>query len=327
MTKSALITGITGQDGSYLSELLLKKGYKVFGLERRHSTKNTWRIDHIKDKIELIEGDLTDETSLRSAIKTSEPDEIYNLAAQSSAVASFKHPVYTAEVNAIGTLKLLEAVRASGDSIKLYQASTSDLYGKIQQKPQNELTPFHPVTPYGVAKLFAYWSIVNYRETYGLFAVNGILFNHESPRRGLEFVSRKITNAVAKIHLGKKKDKLVLGNIDSKKDWGFSGDYVEAMWLLLQHKDPVDLVIASGQQHSVRDICKYAFEAVGIENWEAHVTTSKEFIRPADADNLVGDASKARELLGWKPKTTFKQLIKLMVDVDIEYEKQGISRI
>ncbi len=326
MTKNALLTGITGQDGSYLAELLLKKGYKVYGLERRHSTKNNWRIEHIKDKLNLIEGDMTDEISLRSAIKESEPSEIYNLAAQSFAGTSFKHPIYTAEVNGIGVLKLLEAVKASDPTIKVYQASTSDLFGKARDCPQNEETPFYPRTPYGVAKLFAYWSVVNYREVYKLFAVNGILFNHESPRRQIDFVSRKITNAVAKIHLGKKKDKIILGNLDATKDWGYAKDYVEAIYLMLQQSEPNDFVIASGEQHSVRDLCSEAFAVVGIKNWEDYVTTSKEFMRPAEAINLQGDASKAHKLLGWKPKTTFKQLVKMMVEADIEYEKQGLKR-
>ncbi len=326
MTKNALITGITGQDGSYLAELLLEKGYNVFGLERRHSTKNTWRIDSIKDNITLLEGDITDEISVRNAIKTSEPREIYNLAAQSFAGTSFKHPIYTAEVNAIGVLKLLESVRATDPSIRLYQASTSDLYGKVRECPQNEDTPFYPRTPYGVAKLFGYWSVVNYREVYKLFAVNGILFNHESPRRQIDYVSRKITSAVAKIHLGKKKDKLVLGNLDAIRDCGYSKDYVEAIYLMLQHEEPADFVIASGKQHSVRDMCREAFAVIGITEWEKYVTASKEFMRPAEAINLQGDASKARKLLGWKQKTSFKELIKMMVEADISYEEHGLSR-
>lgn len=322
MAKTAFLTGITGQDGSYLAELLLSKGYKVFGLVRRLSTQNYWRIEHILDKITLIDGDLVDNGAIFNAIKKSEPDEVYNLGAQSFVQTSFKQPEYTAEVNALGTLRILEAIRNINPSIKFYEAATSELFGKVQETPQTEKTPFYPRSPYGISKLFAYWTTINYRESYNIFATNGILFNHESPRRGIEFVTRKISNAVAQIKLGKKKDKIVLGNMDAKRDWGFAGDYVEAMWMMLQQKTPDDFVIATGENHDIKEFCEAAFEAVGIKDWEKHVTTSAEFMRPAEVHILLGNPAKAKKILGWKPKTSFKQLVKLMVEADLAMEQK-----
>ncbi len=322
MAKTAFLTGITGQDGSYLAELLLSKGYKVFGLVRRLSTQNYWRIEHILDKITLIDGDLVDNAAVFNAIKKSEPDEVYNLGAQSFVQTSFKQAEYTSEVNALGTLRILEAIRNVNPAIKFYQAATSELFGKVQETPQTEKTPFYPRSPYGISKLFAYWTTINYRESYNLFACNGILFNHESPRRGIEFVTRKISNAVAQIKLGKKKDKIVLGNMDAKRDWGFAGDYVEAMWMMLQQKTPDDFVIATGENHDIKEFCEAAFDVVGIKDWERHVTTSAEFMRPAEVNVLLGNPAKAKKILGWKPKTSFKQLVKLMVEADLAMEKK-----
>lgn len=317
MTKRALITGITGQDGSYLAEFLLEKGYKVYGLTRRTSTPNYERIIHIQDKIELIPGDLLDQQSLTSAVLQSDPDEIYNLAAQSFVATSWSQPVLTGEFTALGVTRMLEAMRQAKSGAKFYQASSSEMFGKAAQTPQNENTPFHPRSPYGVGKVYGHWITINYRESYNLFAVSGILFNHESPRRGLEFVTRKISHSVAKIHL-KEQDHIVLGNLDAKRDWGFSGDYVEAMWLMLQQSKPDDYVVATGENHSVKEFVEEAFKVIGISDWKKYVKTSKEFIRPAEVDFLIGDSAKARRVLGWKPKVNFKQLVKMMVEADIK---------
>jgi len=318
--KTALITGITGQDGSYLAELLLKKGYTVHGMYRRTSTEPFERIQHIKDKIHLVGGDLTDLGSLMSALKEARPEEVYNLAAQSFVPASFTQPVLTANITGLGPLHLLEAVRQVNPSIKVYQASSSEMFGKATETPQTEKTPFYPRSPYGFSKLFAYWATRNYRESYGMFCSNGILFNHESPRRGLQFVTRKISDSVAKIKLGLQKE-LVLGNLDAKRDWGFAGDYVEAMWLMLQHKEPDDFVVATGETHSVREFCELAFKHAGLD-YQDYVKSDPKFFRPAEVDALIGDAGKARKLLGWKPKTSFRELVKMMVDADVERHSQ-----
>lgn len=320
--KRALITGITGQDGSYLAEFLLAKNYKVFGLTRRTSTPNYERIKHLEDKIELIPGDLLDQQSLTSAVEYSNPDEIYNLAAQSFVATSWSQPVLTGEFTALGATRMLEALRQVKPKAKFYQASSSEMFGKVVETPQTEKTPFHPRSPYGVAKVYGHWITINYRESYDLFAVSGILFNHESPRRGLEFVTRKISNGVARIKLGLSKN-IALGNLDAKRDWGFAGDYVEAMWLMLQQDKPDDFVIATGKNNSVEQFVKAAFEAIGEEKWKKYVKVSKEFMRPAEVDFLIGDASKAQEILGWKPKVSFKQLVRMMVDADIELLKKN----
>ncbi|WP_424357749.1 GDP-mannose 4,6-dehydratase [Methanocella sp. MCL-LM] len=314
--RSALITGITGQDGSYLAELLVNKGYEVHGLVRRTSSVNTARIEHILDKIQLIPGDLTDESSLVSAIRKSKPDEIYNLAAQSFVGSSWSQPIFTGETTAIGVTRLLEAIRTAGSDARFYQASSSEMFGKVQATPQNEKTPFYPRSPYAVAKLYGHWITVNYRESFGMYACSGILFNHESPRRGIEFVTRKISDGVARIYHGLQ-DELRLGNLDSKRDWGFAGDYVEAMWLMLQQENPDDYVIGTGETHSVREFCELAFGAAGLD-WEKYVKIDPRFVRPAEVDLLLGDASKAKNVLGWKPKVTFPQLVKMMVESDIE---------
>ncbi len=319
--KRALITGVTGQVGSYLAEYLLDKGYKVYGITRRSSTANYERIEHIFHKINLIQGDLLDQHSLTNAIKESEPDEIYNLAAQSFVPTSWNQPVLTGEFTALGVTRMLEAVRLVKPDAKFYQASSSEMFGKVQETPQKEKTPFYPRSPYGVAKVYGHWITVNYRESYDLFAVSGILFNHESPRRGLEFVTRKVTNAVARIKLGLQPD-LHLGNIDSKRDWGFAGDYVEAMHLMLQQDKPDDFVIATGIAHSVKELVELSFEAVGIKNWQDYVKTDQSLIRPAEVEHLIGDASKAEKVLGWKPKTNFKKLVEMMVKADLEGEKR-----
>ncbi|MEK7533955.1 MAG: GDP-mannose 4,6-dehydratase [Patescibacteria group bacterium] len=319
--KRALITGITGQDGSYLAELLLSKGYKVYGLTRRTSTVNNERIAHIEDKIELIQGDLLDQSSLSSALVASMPDEVYNLAAQSFVRTSWNQPVLTGEFTALGVTRLLEAIRVVNPKIKFYQASSSEMFGKVTESPQKETTRFHPRSPYGVAKVYGHYITVNYRESFDLFACSGILFNHESPRRGLEFVTRKITHAAAKISLGQQKQ-LELGPLEPKRDWGFAGDYVEAMWLMLQRPKADDYVIATGENHSVLEFVKLAFKTVGIDDWKKYVVTNKpQHMRPAEVDYLVGDASKARKILSWKPKTNFKQLVEMMVKADLEMEK------
>lgn len=321
MTKKALITGITGQDGSYMAEFLLKKGYQVFGLTRRTSTVTTERIAHIIDKIELVEGDLVDQHSLTHIVKDIKPDEIYNLAAQSFVPTSFRQPVLTGEATALGVTRVLEAIRVGYPKAKFYQASSSEMFGKAQKVPQNEKTPFHPRSPYGVAKVYGHWITVNYREAYKLFAVSGICFNHESPRRGTEFVTRKISRAVARIKL-KKQKKVSLGNLESKRDWGFAADYVEAMWLMLQQKEAEDFVIGTGKTHSIKEFCQKAFEVIGIKNWQDYVEIDKQYFRPAEVDLLVADASKARKKLGWRPKTSFNQLVEIMVKADLEKEKK-----
>jgi GDPmannose 4,6-dehydratase len=318
----ALITGITGQDGSYLAELLLEKGYQVFGMVRRSSTENFDRINHFREKINLRQADLLDQLSLIRLIEDCQPDEIYNLAAQSFVPTSWDQPMLTGEFNALGVTKILEAIRQVNKKIKFYQASSSEMFGKVQQVPQIESTPFYPRSPYGVAKVYAHWITVNYRESYSIFAVSGILFNHESPRRGLEFVSRKITDGVARIKLGKAK-KLFLGNLDAKRDWGYAGDYVKAMWLMLQHKKPEDFVIATGKNHSVRELVQIAFEHVGLD-YQKFVKVDPKLVRPAEVDVLLGDPSLALERLGWKPEVSFEQLIKMMVDADLERVEREI---
>jgi GDPmannose 4,6-dehydratase len=311
--KRALVTGITGQDGSYLAEFLLAKGYEVFGLVRRSSSFNTGRIDHIIDKIKFFYSDLTDGSSLSRIVGEVKPDEVYNLGAQSHVRVSFDVPEYTADVDAIGTLRLLEAIKAQCPTAKFYQASSSELYGKVREVPQNENTPFYPRSPYGVAKQFAYWTTVNYREM-GMFACNGILFNHESPRRGGTFVSRKVTQAAANIALGQQHE-LYLGNLDAKRDWGYAKEYVEAMWLMLQQDTPNDFVIATGETHTIRELLDVAFGFVGLD-WHKFVKFDQKYVRPTEVDILQGDASKAKYLLGWEPKTKFKELIELMVEHD-----------
>lgn len=309
----ALITGVTGQDGSYLAEFLLAKGYEVFGLVRRSSSFNTGRIDHIIDKIKFFYSDLTDGSSLSRIVGEVKPDEVYNLGAQSHVRVSFDVPEYTADVDAIGTLRLLEAIKAQCPTAKFYQASSSELYGKVREVPQNENTPFYPRSPYGVAKQFAYWTTVNYREM-GMFACNGILFNHESPRRGGTFVSRKVTQAAANIALGQQHE-LYLGNLDAKRDWGYAKEYVEAMWLMLQQDTPNDFVIATGETHTIRELLDVAFGFVGLD-WHKYVKIDPKYFRPTEVDILQGDASKAKYLLDWEPKTKFKELIELMVEHD-----------
>ncbi len=321
--KKALITGITGQDGSYLAEFLLKKGYKVYGLTRRTSTVNFERIKHIEDEIELVQGDILDQGSINDALHQTEPDEVYNLAAQSFVKTSWNQPVLTGEVTAIGVTRMLEAVRAVNPKVKFYQASSSEMFGKVTETPQKETTRFYPRSPYGVAKAYGHYMTVNYRESYNLFACSGILFNHESPRRGLEFVTRKISHAVARIYLGKQKT-IQLGNLDSKRDWGFAGDYVKAMWMMLQQHESDDYVIATGESHSVEEFVKLAFGAVGIDDWERYVEANKkEYMRPAEVDYLIGDYSKAKKVLGWEPETSFKELVEMMVKADVEAEKRN----
>jgi GDPmannose 4,6-dehydratase len=314
--RRALITGITGQDGSYLAELLLDKGYAVFGMTRRASTENVERIGHLLDRVTLIQGDLLDPHSLVTALRTAEPHELYNLAAQSFVPTSWNQPVLTAEFTAVGVTRLLEAVRTVDPDIRLYQASSSEMFGKVREVPQTERSPFYPRSPYGVAKTYAHYITVNYRESYGLYAVSGILFNHESPRRGLEFVTRKISDGVARIKLGLA-DELVLGNVEAERDWGFAGDYVDAMWRMLQQDEPDDYVVATGEPHSVRDFCQKAFAHASLDP-ERYVKTDPEFMRPAEVDHLVGDASKAKRELGWEPRHSFRELVEMMVDADLE---------
>ncbi len=314
--RRALITGITGQDGSYLADLLLEKGYEVFGMVRRASTENFERISHLGDRITLVQGDLLDQLSLDAVLRTAEPHEVYNLAAQSFVPTSWRQPVLTSEFTAIGVTRVLEAVRSVDPSIRFYQASSSEMFGKVREVPQTELTPFYPRSPYGVAKAYGHFITINYRESYGLFAVSGILFNHESPRRGLEFVTRKISDGVARIKLGLA-DELRLGNLDAKRDWGFAGDYVRAMWLMLQQDEPGDYVISTGAEHSVQDFVDAAFAHVGIDPAE-HVVVDQEFIRPAEVDRLIGDPTKAQKELGWEPKVSFQELVQMMVDADLE---------
>jgi len=314
--KKALITGVTGQDGSYLAEFLLEKGYEVYGMVRRTSTQPYDRIAHLIDDIELVQGDLLDQSSLTSLIKKIRPSEVYNLAAQSFVAVSWEQPVLTSESTGVGVARLLEAIRSVDTSIKFYQASSSEMYGKVREIPQREETPFHPRSPYGVAKAYAYYLTLNYRESYNMFAVNGVLFNHESPRRGIEFVTRKVTDAVARIKLGLSNE-LRLGNLDSKRDWGYAGDYVEAMWMMLQHHTPEDFVIATGETHSVEELVNVAFSHVGLK-WQDYVVIDPKFVRPAEVDLLIGDASKAKAVLGWEPRTSFESMVRLMVDSDIE---------
>jgi GDPmannose 4,6-dehydratase len=324
MTKKALITGITGQDGSYLAELLLEKGYEVHGLVRRSSSFNTWRIDHVRDRLVLHYGDLVDQNSLARALEALEPDEVYNLAAQSHVKVSFEMPEYTTDVTALGVLRLLDAVRDLGLKARIYQAGSSEMYGLVQETPQTEKTPFHPRSPYGVSKVYGHWLAVNYRESYAMYASNGILFNHESPRRGENFVTRKITMGVAAIKQGRASE-LRLGNLDAKRDWGYARDYVEAMWRILQQDKPGDYVIATGETHSVREFCEEAFGCVGLD-WKDFVKVDPKYFRPAEVDVLLGDPSKARRELGWAPKVTFKELAKLMVEADLEAAGQHPAR-
>lgn len=319
MKKIALITGITGQDGSYLAELLLEKNYDIWGMVRRASVEKYDRIQHIMDKINLIQGDLSDQSSLDNIIQEVKPDEVYNFAAQSFVPTSFTHPVMTADITGLGVVRILEAIRKYKPDAKFYQASSSEMFGKVQQVPQNEKTPFYPRSPYGVAKVYGHWITINYRESYNMFAVSGILFNHESPRRGLEFITRKVTDGVARIKCGLA-DKLVVGNLEAKRDWGYAKDYMEAVWLMLQQDAPEDYVVATGISHSVRDLCRIAFSYIGLD-WEKYVVVSEKFLRPAEVDFLIGDATKAREKLGWRPKTTFEEMIKIMVDEDIKRVK------
>jgi GDPmannose 4,6-dehydratase len=316
MKKKALITGITGQDGSYLSELLLEKGYEVYGMVRRASVERFDRIAHIQDRVNLIQGDLTDQSSLDEAVKTIQPDEVYNLAAQSFVPTSWNQPTLTGEVTGMGTTRLLESVRKIKPDARFYQASSSEMFGKVREVPQTEMTPFHPRSPYGVAKVYGHFITVNYRESYNIFACSGILFNHESPRRGLEFVTRKITSHVAKIKLGLANE-LRLGNMDAKRDWGFAGDYVEAMWLMLQQSEPDDFVVAMGETHSVQEFVELAFGHAGLD-WKKYVVIDPKFMRPAEVDLLVGSPEKAKAKLGWKPKVSFPELVKMMVDADLK---------
>jgi len=316
MAKRAVITGITGQDGSYLAELLLANGYDVTGVVRRSSTPNYWRIEHLLDRITLRPADLLDQLSLLRLIQDVRPHEFYNLAAMSFVPASWDQPLLTGDFNAMGVTRLLEAVRHVDPSIKIYQASSSEMYGRVREVPQTEMTPFYPRSPYGVSKVFGHYITVNYRESYGLFAVSGILFNHESPRRGVEFVTRKVTDGVARIKLGLT-DHLALGNLDAMRDWGFAGDYVRAMWLMLQQQKADDYVIATGISHSVKDLVEVAFGHAGLE-WQKFVRTDRALLRPAEVDHLVGDASKAKRVFGWQPKVTFEALIQMMVDEDLK---------
>lgn len=322
--KKAFITGITGQDGSYLAELLLDEGYQVYGLTRRTSTQNFERIKHIvhNPNLTLISGDLIDQHSITSALKDLQPDEVYNLAAQSFVKTSWDQPVLTGEFTAIGVTRMLEAVRLACPNARFYQASSSEMFGKVQQVPQTEDTPFYPRSPYGVAKVYGHWITVNYRESFDMFAVSGILFNHESPRRGLEFVTRKIANAVARVALGKQTH-VELGNLEAKRDWGYAKDYVEAMWLMLQQETPEDYVIATGETHSVQEFLELSCEVAGISDWQSVYKHNPAFDRPAEVDLLIGDPSKAEQKLGWKPSVTFAELVKIMVEAELEIEKKS----
>jgi len=315
--KSALITGINGMDGSHLADLLLSKGYQVYGLERRSSVKNRTNTKHLEGKITFLTGDLTDQNSLMRALKQANPDEVYNLAAQSFVGESWNTPEQTSDVTGLGALRMLEAIREYGKKIKFYQASSSEMFGRMVENPAKETTPFYPRSPYGVSKLYAHWITKNYRESYGMFNCSGILFNHESERRGLEFVTRKITDGVAKIHLGLS-NHITLGNLDAKRDWGYAPDYVEAMWLMLQQSKPDDYVVASGSTHSIKEFLNLAFKQIGIKNWKPYVKQDSRFMRPAEVDVLLGDSSKAYKILKWKPKTSFEELVKIMVEKDIK---------
>tara|TARA_R110001592_G_scaffold19215_5_gene78939 strand:- start:279 stop:1250 length:972 start_codon:yes stop_codon:yes gene_type:complete len=321
--KRALITGVNGMDGSHLADLLLEKGYEVFGMERRTSTPNRTNTKHLEGKINFISGDLTDQNSLLRCLRESDPQEIYNLGAQSFVGESWNTPDQTSEVNGMGVLRMLEAIREDGEERKFYQASTSEMFGKVQETPQTELTPFYPRSPYGVSKLYGHWITKNYRESYDIFASTGILFNHESERRGIEFVTRKITDGVAKIHLGLQ-DKITLGNLDAKRDWGYAPDYVEAMWLILQQDEPGDYVISTGETHSIREFLDLAFQHIGITDWKKYVGQDPRYMRPAEVDLLRGDSTKAFDELGWKPKTSFNELVGKMVKGDIERLKNEI---
>src|SRR5216683_3295465 len=316
MSKRAIITGITGQDGSYLAELLLSKGYEVVGVVRRSSSPNYWRIQNLLDRVRLRPADLLDQLSLIRLVDEERPDEFYNLAAMSFVPASWDQPMLTGEFNAQGVTRVLEAIRQVNPKIRFYQASSSEMFGKVREVPQTELTPFYPRSPYGVSKVFAHYITVNYRESYNLFAVSGILFNHESPRRGLEFVTRKVSDGVARIKLGLA-DTLPMGNLDARRDWGFAGDYVRAMWMMLQPPQPADYVIGTGEMHSVRELCELAFAHAGLD-WQKYVKTDARFVRPAEVDTLQADATKAKRELGWTPTTTFRALVHMMVDADLE---------
>ena len=323
--RRALITGITGQDGSYLAEFLLEKGYEVFGMVRRSSSESFERIAHLRSRIDVREGDLLDQLSLITLLRAIEPHEVYNLAAMSFVPTSWEQPILTGEVTALGATRLLEAIRAVNFPVKFYQASSSEMFGKVRETPQSELTPFHPRSPYGVAKTYAHYITVNYRESYGIFACSGLLFNHESPRRGKQFVTRKVTDGAARIKAGLATE-LRLGNLDAKRDWGFAGDYVQAMWLMLQQPQADDYVIASGETHTVRELCEIAFARVGLD-WQRYVVVDPAFVRPAEVDLLMGDAKKARKILGWVPKHSFRQLIEMMVDADVAaYRPQALER-
>jgi GDPmannose 4,6-dehydratase len=315
MSPCALITGITGQDGSYMAELLIDKGYEVIGLHRRSSTVTFERIAHLTDKMTLVSADLLDEASMIRVLRDHRPSEVYNLAAQSFVQTSFAQPVVTGEVTALGVTRLLDAILLVDPTIRFYQASSSEMFGKVVETPQRESTPFYPRSPYGVAKVYGHWITVNYRESYNLHASSGICFNHESPRRGLEFVTRKVTNAVARIKAGLQ-DTIALGNLDAQRDWGFAADYVRAMWLMVQQDEPEDFVIATGETHSVGELCRIAFDHAGLD-WQKHVVIDKQFFRPAEVDLLIGDATKAQKKLGWKPDVTFEQLVRMMVDADL----------
>jgi len=312
----ALITGITGQDGSYLADLLLEKGYEVYGMVRRSSTENFERINHIRDRVTLVHGDLLDQFSILRIVDEIRPDEVYNLAAQSFVPTSWRQPILTGDFDALGVTKVLEAIRQVDTKIKFYQASSSEMFGKVVEVPQNERTPFYPRSPYGVAKVYGHFITVNYKESYGIFAVSGILFNHESPRRGLEFVTRKVTDGAARIKMGLA-DKLALGNLDARRDWGYAGDYVRAMWLMLQHGIPDNFVIATGQSHTVGRLCEVAFGRLDLD-YKDYVETDPRFVRPAEVEELLGDASHARKTLGWEPEVSFEQMIEMMVDADME---------
>lgn len=321
--KRALITGITGQDGSYLAEFLLERGYEVFGVVRRASTETFERIKHIKEKVTLVQADLTDQVSIIDALREVKPHEVYNLGAQSFVPTSWKQPILTGDVTALGVTRCLEAIRVLDKTIRFYQASSSEMYGDVRETPQKETTPFYPRSPYGVAKAYGHWITVNYRESYDMFAVSGILFNHESPRRGLEFVTRKVTDGVARIKLGVAKE-LRLGNLEAKRDWGFARDYVKAMWLMLQQDKADDYVIATGQQHTVQEMCEIAFSHVDLD-WKKYVVTDQNFYRPAEVHTLLGDCTKAKNELGWEPETSFAQLIEMMVDADMARVKSEIK--
>jgi GDPmannose 4,6-dehydratase len=323
--RTALITGITGQDGSYLADFLLNQGYNVVGMVRRTSTINFDRLTHIQDNIEIVQGDLLDQMSLIDILREYQPDEVYNLAAQSFVPTSWKQPVLTGEFTALGVTRVLDAIRIVNPKIKFYQASSSEMFGKVREVPQNEKTPFYPRSPYGVAKVYGHWITINYRESYNLFACSGILFNHESPRRGIEFVTHKVTQTAAKIKLGLDNE-LRLGNLDARRDWGYAGDYVRAMWLMLQQDEPDDYVIATGETHSVRELCEVAFGYVEL-NWKDYVVIDQRFYRPAEVDLLIGDASKAGEKMGWEPSVSFEELIRMMVDADLETLKAEMRSV